>query len=404
MADGLRPIVVIPTGGGKTVCAASIIERELKRTPSARIAFTVPRRELIEQTCRKLSDWGVDHGVIWAQDYRRLDYRKQVQVCSVQTLVNRLDLDLGFTHIMPDECHHMPAETWKVIAAAFPGAHTCGFTATPDGRADGKRLGEMFDVLIKGATVKGLIADGFLVQPRYIVFESHNLERFKDDAEAGQEAKIIAGNVVQEWIRHGRGRPSVAFCYDVAHAQDLTARFRQAGVRAECVWGDMDDAERKAILGDGERPGRIETGETEIICSVQVVDEGFDCPPLSCAIFARHCGAIGSYVQRGGRVLRPYKGKRDCLILDHGGNFRSHGRLEDDREIELHDDPYKAMAVREAGEKGDFKRVRQILEDVDSRAIHIGVEPLMFSSFDPGPQVITIPKPSRRPPFRKLRG
>jgi superfamily II DNA or RNA helicase len=299
-------------------------------------------------------------------------------------------------------CHHLPATTYKTIRRAFPSAWTLGLTATPDGRSDGLRLGSMFDVMIKAATISDLIAQGYLVQPVYTVCRATAPPPVSmEDEEAGQRASapVVIGNVVDEWMRHARGRSSVYFGYTVSHAEHMAARFRQAGARFETVHGEMGSAERQDILD------RLARRELDGVTNCNVLTEGWDFPACECVGLARAFGAIGAYIQAGGRGLRSWPGKSSVRIMDHGGNFDRHGRIELDREILLHDDPAKEKAVREASERGDFARIPQIIRECDARAVNIGAaSPQLFAADSTGPEVVEIRKPSRRAPFRVLRG
>ena len=60
-----------------------------------------------------------------------------VQVASVATLVRRLDQLAPPDLIVPDECHHAAAPSWRRILDAYPEANVLGATATPQ-RLDGK--------------------------------------------------------------------------------------------------------------------------------------------------------------------------------------------------------------------------------------------------------------------------
>jgi len=77
-----RLCLVAPTGSGKTVIAAALIAKAADR--SEHVLFMAHRRELIEQSSRKLHDTGVDHGIIQAGYPPRLGER--VQIASIQTL------------------------------------------------------------------------------------------------------------------------------------------------------------------------------------------------------------------------------------------------------------------------------------------------------------------------------
>ena len=116
LAGYRRPLVVLPTGGGKTIIFAEAIRREAAQR---RKALTIAhRREIITQTSGKLRAAGVVHGIIMAGVEPRptLD----VQVASIQTLfacgirtdtMAMPDADLGIV----DEAHHTPAASYQQI-------------------------------------------------------------------------------------------------------------------------------------------------------------------------------------------------------------------------------------------------------------------------------------------------
>ena len=105
-----------------------------------RILVLAHRRELIQQTSRKLYDLGIDHGIIAAGFTSRPN--EPVQVASVQTLHARAvrtarmglpDADM----VVVDEAHHVRARSYQKILSAYPNAVILGLTATPC-RGDGR--------------------------------------------------------------------------------------------------------------------------------------------------------------------------------------------------------------------------------------------------------------------------
>jgi len=82
-----RPVIQAPTGAGKTVIAAALVNRA--RMKDKRVLFCVPALSLIDQTVERFRANGIfDVGVIQAQ-HEMTDGSQPVQVCSVQTLARR---------------------------------------------------------------------------------------------------------------------------------------------------------------------------------------------------------------------------------------------------------------------------------------------------------------------------
>ena len=127
-AGAKRIVLIAPTGSGKTVMGADMIRTALLK--SSRSLFLAHRKELIDQTHKKLAQFGVAAGVIMAND-KRHDPWLPVQVASVQTLVNRLDKKPDVQIIIVDECHHAMSDTYIKILDAYPNATIIGLTATP---------------------------------------------------------------------------------------------------------------------------------------------------------------------------------------------------------------------------------------------------------------------------------
>src|SRR6266513_1639012 len=140
-----KPLLVLPTGAGKTVIACELMRRAVER--GQRSLFLAPRRELVTQASRQLASAGVDPmGGLYAR----------VQVGSVDTLLSRLvrreRLVLPEPHlVIADEAHLSITETRKGLLDRWPQALRIGLTATPT-RKDGRALGLLYDALIEPTT------------------------------------------------------------------------------------------------------------------------------------------------------------------------------------------------------------------------------------------------------------
>ena len=120
-----------------------------------------------------------------------------------------------------------------------------------------------------------------------------------------------------------------------------------ADVRAEHLSGETPIAEREAILA------RLASGETEVVSNCMVLTEGWDCPPVSCCVLARPTKQLGLYRQMVGRILRPFEGKTDAVILDHAGAIYRHGLPSDDIDWSLEGGPQGAQRHRGSAPSGE---------------------------------------------------
>jgi Type III restriction enzyme, res subunit len=209
-------IVVCPTGGGKTVMAASIIDRFVHSDIKRSVLVLAHRREIINLTSKKLHAAGVAHGIIQAGFPTRPHER--VQVASIQTLWTRA-ITIGSMNLPPadllviDECHHAPAETYRKIIKAYPGSVLLGLTATPC-RGDGRGLGGIFQTMIETPQVADLIKQGYLVGTRVYAPCDPDLRGVRTQAgdyvESQLAERMDRDNLVGESSRTGINTASAA--------------------------------------------------------------------------------------------------------------------------------------------------------------------------------------------------
>lgn len=346
------PLLVLPTGGGKTVVFSHIAGSVAGR--GKRVMVLVHRIELLRQTSAALTKNGVDHGLI--NPKYTPDYRKHVQVASVQTLIKRLHFFEKYPPdlIVVDEAHHANAGSWRTILNTFPNSWVLGVTATPcrgDGTGLGANAGGIFDTLIQGPTVQQLIDLGYLVRPEvYAPLSRLDLSGVRvtrgdyDKKELSEkiDKPTITGDVVAHYTKLCPGTPAVVFCVDVAHAQHVAAEFRAAGYRAWAADGTMEDDTRKRILNG------LGNGSVQIVTSCDLISEGTDIPAIGCAILLRPTQSLGLYLQQVGRALRPCEGKERAIILDHVGNVLTHGMPEQDRDWSLDGDTKKKRGSKDS--------------------------------------------------------
>lgn len=393
-----RPLYVLPTGGGKTVLYAAIAEGAAAL--GKRVLILEHRKELIRQASLAVGGVGVAHQIvapaaklagIRRAHVERLGFPMltpdaHVAVASVQTLGVRMDWLAAFDPdlIVVDEAHHAVAGTWARILAACPRARVLGVTATPC-RTNGQGLGDVFDCMVLGPSMRELIAQGYLLPPRVVAppvrMDASKLRKGRDGdwnpdsvAEA-MAAREITGDAVEHYARLAPGRPAIVFAANLKHAADIAKEFRAAGFRFEVIHGEMDDLERDRLiygLADGTVQGLV---------TKDLISEGTDIPVAEVAIMLRLTESESLFLQQAGRVLRPVyapgfdlstlegrldaiaaSGKPHGLIIDHVGNC---GRLVDGVFIPKHGLPHED---RQWALQGRRKRKRALTPEEESVA------------------------------------
>lgn len=325
-----RLAVVLPTGAGKTVVFSHLAARAARA--GRRTLIIAHRDELIRQAADKVRAVSPDLkvGIVKADENDHAD--ADVIVGSQQTLAKerRRNEITGLGLVVVDEAHHAAADTYKEILrhfGCFDGRmYTAGFTATMS-REDGG-LADVWEDIVYRRDILEMIRDRHLVDVRgkTITIDGLNLDTVKSRAGDFQDgqlgtalndsgAAVIVADAYQE---HAADRPGILFAPTVDAAHIMTSAMNSAGIPTATVWGAMGREERAAAL-EGYR-----TGKYQCLSNCMVLTEGFDAPWASCAVIARPTQSAALYVQMVGRVLRPWKDKRDALVLDVAGISTKH--------------------------------------------------------------------------------
>jgi DNA repair protein RadD len=371
MRSGVRSICIQgPTGMGKTALVAQMLKTASERGLTS--WFLLHRRELITQSIRAFDKVGVHHGVQAATFLE--DTRAPVQICGVQTLINRLDRLKKPNLIVYDECHHIAAGSWSKIFNSYPAAYHIGVTATPE-RLDGRGLSDYFKELVEGPTVEWLIKNNYLSPYRLFAppmpdqkFHTRMGDFVKSEIVEAMNKPKITGSAIHEYKKLATGKRAVVFCASIEHSKAVVSEFIQAGISAEHVDGETDQSTRDAAIK------RFASGETLVLSNVELFGEGFDLPAIEVAILLRPTQSLGLYLQQVGRSLRPYPGKTEAIILDHAGNCARHGLPDENRIWSL-----EGRDIKSRGEKAQSIKVcprcfGAQVSGISSRCIHCGHE------------------------------
>lgn len=328
-----RPSVVIPTGTGKTVLFSHLVSEFTEET-GGRAVVLVHRDELADQALNKIRSTAphLSVGKVKAAD-DEADAR--VVVASVQTLarkrrMSRLRAAGPVGLVVCDEVHHYASRTFRRVLEELGcfsegGAKMLGVTATL-ARADGVGLGGIVEDVVYTRSILWAIKNGFLVEPTGISVAVEGLDLAKLRKSAGDYGTGALGEALSEsgtmavaaaaYVEYGQDRPGVVFTPTVATAHEAMKELELRGVPSAVVSGETPREERLRIFRD------YRDGVLKVLANCMVLTEGWDAPWAEVAVIARPTQSQPLYTQMVGRILRPFPGKEQALILDLVGASR----------------------------------------------------------------------------------
>lgn len=315
--DGHRlQMVMAPTGAGKSYLGMRVIHEALLRGRSA--MFVCDRTTLINQTSAVADQYGLSsHGILQANHWR-VDKHSKFQIASCQTLARRgwPDADV----IVIDEAHTC-YKSWTEHVQTCSAA-VIGLSATPF--TDG--LGKIFTNLVNAATMRELTDSGVLVPMRVLSCSRIDMRGAAtvggewSDGAAAERGMAIIGDVVTEWQKYASDRKTIVFGATIAHCEEMTRQFNDAGIMAACFTSETTAEERAVLLAEYSKPD----SSLRILISVEALAKGFDVKDVGCICDCRPLRkSLSTAIQMWGRGLRssPETGKEDCLLLDFSGNI-----------------------------------------------------------------------------------
>lgn len=357
--------------------------RKVRAHDWAQVWFIAHSTELIDQPADDLAELEIPHAFVKAE--RDPDPTAAVQVCQVQTLINRQITPAPDGNGKPyrravvfiDEAHHVKAATYLQVRdrlrASYDLIYFLLLTATPY-RTDGRGLADVAEALIEATTPRELVDAGYLVNPLYWSNPPPD-----EDADALADRPRLVGDIVDTWLKRADGLPTIGRAINVAHSQRIVERFRAAGVRAEHIDGTMGQAQRANLYARLAIGGRASghPQAIDVLCTGgTLLEEGFDgrksyrhvladrslwlghsypprYRPLCCLGDWSPTKARGAWIQRIGRVTRTHwpsevaamskQGidsdvKTRALVLCHSGNLERHRFLLDHQGFTLDGD------------------------------------------------------------------
>lgn len=371
--------VSLPTGVGKTHIMAHL-GRDMA-DEGQRVLYLLHRDTLVEQTAAKLRavvSPGTSIGVLKAS---RNEVGARVIIASVHSLrseARRRTLPPIGTCVV-DEAHVSVTPTYRAVFETIgalgdaQGANLAGFSATWT-RSDDTGLGDVWQDIVYRRSIKWAIAQGHLVTPRALqvghgvdtdgLKVSRNTGDYTDaDLEATVMIEDLRSTVVDAVRRHGGSRPAVLFAPTVAAAEYFGDALREAGISAAGIYGETPPAVRRPRFRDHAN------GTLQVLTTCTALAEGWDAPHCSLGVLVRPTKHEGLFVQMVGRLLRPWPGKSDALLLDLVGStsevkLRNACDLNVTKEVEpdLHVPVEVDPDAEPVGQERKVKRIRSTHE------------------------------------------
>jgi DNA repair protein RadD len=337
-----NPCVVLPTGSGKTPVMATIC-RDATLTWGGRVLIVAHVKELLEQSVEKLRLVCPEVKVgIYSAGLKRRDTEAPVIVAGIQSIYKRA-CELGaFDLILVDEAHLIPPEGEGMYRQFLndaqvvnPSLRVVGLTATPYRLKSGLICtpDHFLNHVCYEAGVRELIVQGYLSP----LITKAGISRIDTSAVHVRGGEFVAAEVedlmdqdelveaaCEELVECTQDRRSVLiFTTGIQHGRHVQEQLLQRhGIKCGFVSGETPAAERDATLK------AFRDGDLRFLCNVNVLTTGFDAPGIDCVVMLRPTLSAGLYYQMVGRGFRLHPDKRNCLVLDFGGNVLRHGPVD----------------------------------------------------------------------------
>lgn len=333
-----RNLVVAATGTGKTVIAALDYARiSAAAGVPPRLLFLAHRRETLEQALTTFRHALQDHafGELFVGNHEpaRWDHVfASIQSAAARDLVEKLGVD-HFRHVVIDECHHVPARSYRDIVPRLRPEILVGLTATPE-RTDGKSLLPDFDDHIAAELrLWRALESQILVPFDYFGISDgvdlRDVRWTRSGYDTSALGSVYTGNTaradlirrqLQLRVADMRRIRAIGFCVSVEHAEFMAERFCATGIPALAVHAGSahrDDA-----------PAKLRDREVNVLFTCDLYNEGIDLPFVDTLLLLRPTQSTTLFLQQLGRGLRLHSGKTSCLVLDFIGQHRSEFRFD----------------------------------------------------------------------------
>lgn len=335
-----HPVIVLPTGSGKSVVIAELCRNALQNWPETRILMLTHVKELLEQNAEKLrSMWpnapiGMYSASLGRKDLDAITFAGIQSIGKKAEYVGHVDL------VIIDEAHtvgHKDEGLYRAFLADLekinPRLRIIGLTATPYRLGHGLITDKpaIFDDILEPARIPQLMAQGYLsrlvskhttTQLSVEGVHKRGGEYIESELQAAMDTgKNNSGVVDEVMLKAGDRKAWLFFCAGVDHAYHIRDLLIEKGITAATVTGETSKGERERILEE------FKAGTIRALTNANVLTTGFDYPGIDLIAFLRPTMSKGLYIQMAGRGLRVKPHTDHCLILDFAGLVAQHGPI-----------------------------------------------------------------------------
>lgn len=360
---GKNPLIVLPTGTGKSLCIGMFMWRMLASYPHLRMMMLTHVKELIEgnyNTLRRL--WPAAPAGVFSAGLGQKDAFAQLTFGGIQSVAKapgrfgKIDFILiDEAHLLSDKENSGYVKFIQKLKEKNPNLIVIGFTATPFRMGMGMLTdGTLFDeVAFDGSDGEAFIwflENGYLIRPvpkdpGFQLDESSIGIQAGDfnnkEASAALAEQDILERAVDMMIALGeeQNRQSwLSFCQSIEDAELVADMFRYKGYPVEAVHSKRSD--RDEVLKE------FKAGGLRGVTNKDILTTGFDHPPIDMIGMLRLTRSPGLWVQMIGRGTRPVYApgfdlltkegrlasiaasqKQNTLVLDFVGNTERLGTI-----------------------------------------------------------------------------
>ncbi|MGM9971557.1 MAG: DEAD/DEAH box helicase, partial [Anaeroplasmataceae bacterium] len=219
------------------------------------------------------------------------------------------------------EYHHATASSYKKIIEYFHPGFLLGITATPE-RMDNEDVFALFDknvpyeLRLRDAIINDLVVPFhyYGIRDKLVDYKSKDNTKISREIAKTVNVEFICSEI-ERHKPHGKLK-AIAFCTTIAHASLMSEGFNEMGYNAVALTGKNDLGVRIKAFNDLQDDNK----ELEIICTVDILNEGVDIPQVNMVLFLRPTESQTIFLQQLGRGLRKYEGKEYVTVLDFIGN------------------------------------------------------------------------------------